>query len=166
MNMSVLPTPPYKTKNPPSWFASLQANQQDKLDLEYLHSPVDTMFGPSVDTFNAAAKDWITNQTIARNSSPDPANFAPAPFTRPVPRRAAYDIAEDGFTIDTWEMDADPNIHPPVLPPYVAPAKPTIGGGFVTTAATVANDEAQWKAAVMGSLSQISLKLSQLLAGK
>jgi hypothetical protein len=155
--MEHLPSPKLNG-NAPAWFIGIRDTQQAQMDLQYLHAPT----AGSVDSYNAAAKAWVENQSRLREASPNPEAFKPEPFTRPLPRREVFDWSEEAGGPTVWLMDPDPNIHPPTLPPYVKPVT-TPNAGFRSTAGEAQAQQTAKDAAFLALLVQINSKLDQIL---
>jgi hypothetical protein len=139
---------------PPAVLLPARNRQQDQLDWLYEHGPTYN----SVDAYNIAAAGWLADQTTKRNLSPEPEKYVAEPFVRPKPQREVFEITEDGTRMFTWKMEPDPNIHAPVLPPYV---KPQTAPGLGIKPDTSPDPE---KAALNFILMQVLEKLDTLLA--
>ncbi len=125
-----------------------------KVPLESNQAQSDMRHTDALDRFFMAARDWVTNETINRDNSPNPAAYVPNAFNFPVPMREIWDGTAQGAFVTTFEND--PPVSAPTLPAFVAPHPPDVIGTDVGDR-DAADD--QFKANVMTILWAIKTKL-------
>lgn len=130
----------------PAWMKASLEGQQSIADMKFLDQ---------VNSYLAAARDWVTNESLSRESSPNPAAYVVHPFTKALPKREVFDGTAQGQTISTFKEE--PGISAPVLPSFVAPAPATPPSTDVGD--RDAADDA-FKAQVMTILMAIKTKLN------